>query len=97
MDQEITRSKSDIVDKYREKIQPENRTLWYPHRDCQRSRQQALQFYTLNSVCEVVGAPGEAVICSNKNVVIDRVESLGHVDEDGCTVLSVIDGSYDIV
>jgi hypothetical protein len=29
--------------------------------------------------------------------VIDRVESLGQVDEDGCTVLSFIDGSYDIV
>ena len=33
----------------------------------------------------------------NKNVVIDRLESLGQVDEDGCTVLSFIDGGYDIV
>jgi hypothetical protein len=30
-------------------------------------------------------------------VVIDRVESLGQVNEDGCTVLSFIDGGYDIV
>jgi hypothetical protein len=29
--------------------------------------------------------------------VIDRVESLGQVDEDGCTVLSFIVGGYDIV
>jgi hypothetical protein len=30
-------------------------------------------------------------------VVIDRVESLGQVDEYGCTVMSLIDGGYDIV
>jgi hypothetical protein len=34
---------------------------------------------------------------ANKNMVIDRVESLGQVVEDGCTVLSFIDGGYDIV
>ena len=34
---------------------------------------------------------------ADKNVVIDRVESLGQVDEDGCTVLSFINASYDIV
>ena len=42
VDQGITCSKSDIVDIYREKGRPENLTLWYPHRDCQRSGQQAL-------------------------------------------------------
>ena len=30
-------------------------------------------------------------------MVIDRVEGLGQVDDDGCTVLSFIDGGYDIV
>jgi hypothetical protein len=30
-------------------------------------------------------------------VVIERIESLGQVDEYGCTVLSFIDGGYDIV
>jgi hypothetical protein len=30
-------------------------------------------------------------------MVIDRVESLGQVDEDGCKVLSFINGGYDIV
>jgi hypothetical protein len=30
-------------------------------------------------------------------MVIERVESLGQVDEDGCPVLSFIDGGYDIV
>ena len=34
---------------------------------------------------------------ADKDTVIDRVESLGQVDEDGCTVLSHINGSYDIV
>ena len=75
-----------------------------PHRDCHRSGQQALRFDTLNSIREVVGEPGEAVICeakavesADKNAVIDRVESLGQVDEDGCTVLSFFNGSYDIV
>ena len=58
---------------------------------------------TLNSVWEVVGEPDEAVIwktkaveSADKNAVIDRVESLGQVDEYGCTVLSLIDGGYDI-
>ena len=81
MDQRITSSKSDIIDIYREKSLPENLTLWYPHRDCQRSGQQALRFATLNSVCKVVGEPGEAVIrktkaieSADKNTVIDRVE-----------------------
>ena len=74
------------------------------HLDCQRSGQQALRFDTLNSVWEVVGEPGEAVIwktkaveSADKNAVIDRVEGLGQVDEYGCTVLSRIDGGYDIV
>jgi hypothetical protein len=31
----------------------------------------------------------KAVESADKNTVIDRVESLGQVDEDGCTVLSV--------
>jgi hypothetical protein len=55
----------------------------------------------LNSVCKVVGETGKAVIrkteateSADKNMVI---ESLGQVDEDGCTVLSFIDGGYDIV
>ena len=30
-------------------------------------------------------------------MVIDRVESLGQVDEDGCTVLYFIDGGYVIL
>jgi hypothetical protein len=30
-------------------------------------------------------------------MVIDIVESLGQVDEYGCTVLSLNDGGYDIV
>ena len=34
---------------------------------------------------------------ADKNVVIDRVEGLGQVDEEVCTVLSFIDGGYDIV
>ena len=34
---------------------------------------------------------------TNLSMVIDRVESLGQVDEDGCTVLFFIDGGYDIV
>ena len=53
---------------------------------------------------EVVGETGKAVIwetkaieSADKNTVIDRVESLGQVDEDGCTVLSLIDGGYDTV
>ena len=33
----------------------------------------------------------------HKNVVIDRVKSLDQVDKYGCTVLSLIDGGYDIV
>ena len=101
MDQRITSSKSDIIDIYREKSLPENLTLWHLHRDCQRSGQQALRFDTL---WEVVGEPGEAVIwetkaieSADKNAVIKRVESLGQVDEDGCTELSFIDGGYDIV
>ena len=66
--------------------------------------QQALRFDTLNSLWEVVGEPGEAVIweteaveSADKNTMIDRVESLGPVDEDCCTVLSFIDDGYDIV
>ena len=93
MDQRITHSKSDIIDIYRENIQPENLTLWHPHRDWQRSGQQ-----------EVVSEPGEAVIretkaveSPDKNMVIDRVKILGQDDEDGCTVLSFIDCGYDIV
>ena len=104
VEQRITSSKSDIIDIYREKSWHENWTLWHPHRDCQRSGQQALQFDTLSSVWEVVDEPGEAVIWETKaaesvenNAVIDRVERLGLVDEDGCTVLSFIDGGYDIV
>jgi hypothetical protein len=30
-------------------------------------------------------------------MVIDRVEGLGQVEEDDCTVQSFIDGGYDIV
>ena len=70
---------------------------WYIQRDCQRIGQHALRFDTLNSVCKVVGEPGKAVIrkteateSADKNMVIDRVESLGQVDEDSCTVLSFI-------
>ena len=102
MDQTITSSKSNIIDIYREKSWPE-----YPCGtpiDCQRSGQQALRFDTLNSVWEVVGEPGEAVILetkvvesADKNAVIDRVESLGQVDEYSCTVLSFIDGGYEII
>ena len=104
MDQRITSSKSDIIDIYREKDRPEILTLWHTHRDCQRSGQQALLFDTLNSIREVVGEPGEAAIWetkavefANKNVVIDRVESLSQGDEYSCTVMSLIDGGYDIV
>ena len=39
----------------------------------------------------------KAIEPADKNEVIDRVKSLGQIDEDGCTVLSFIDGSYDIV
>ena len=53
---------------------------WHPHRDWQRSGQQALRFDTLNSIREVVSEPGEAVIretkaveSADKNMVIDRV------------------------
>uniref|UniRef100_A0AAZ3SV81 GH84 domain-containing protein n=1 Tax=Oncorhynchus tshawytscha TaxID=74940 RepID=A0AAZ3SV81_ONCTS len=52
--------------------------------DCQRTGQHALRFDTLNSVCKVIGEPGKAVIrkteateSADKNMVIDRVESLG--------------------
>jgi hypothetical protein len=69
-----------------------------------QNRQQALWFDTLNSNWEVVGEPGKAVISlkravesADKNVVIDRDENLGQVDEYGCTALSFIDGGYDIV
>ena len=102
--QRITRSKSDIIDVYREKSQPKNWTLWNPHRDCHRSGQQAHRFDTLNSIWEVVGEPVEAVISetkavesADKNVVIYRFESLGQVNEYGCIVLSFIDCGYDIV
>ena len=68
-------------------------------RDCQRSGQQTLRFDTLNSIREVVGEPGEAIIRETKavesadeDVVIDRVKSLGQVNEYGCTVLFPIDG-----
>ena len=37
------------------------------------------------------------LLSADKNVVIDRVERLGQVDEDGCWVLSLIDDGYDIV
>ena len=66
--------------------------------DCQRSGVHALRFDTLNSVSKVVSGPGEAVIrktkaieSADKNTVIDRVESLGQVNEDSCTVLYLID------
>ena len=39
----------------------------------------------------------KAVESADKNMVIDRVESLGQVDEYGCTVMYFIDGGYDIV
>ena len=93
MDQRLTSSKSDIIDVYREESRPENLTLWHPHRDCQRSGQQALRFDTLSSIRDVVGEPGEAIIwetkaadSADKNGVIDRVKSLGQADEVGCTV-----------
>jgi hypothetical protein len=38
-----------------------------------------------------------AIGSADKNTEIDKVESLGQVNEDGCTVLSFIDGGYDIV
>jgi hypothetical protein len=62
VDQGITSSESDIIDVYIEESQPENLTLWHPHRDCQRSGQQALRFDILNSIGEVVGEPSEAII-----------------------------------
>ena len=34
---------------------------------------------------------------ADKNMVMDRVKSLGQVDEDGCKILSFINGCYDIV
>jgi hypothetical protein len=34
---------------------------------------------------------------ADKNVVIDRVESLSQVDEYSCTVMPLIDGGYDII
>ena len=82
-------------------------TFKNPHfqkqRDCQRSGQQA-RFDTLNSIWEVFGEPGKAVIwetkaieSADKNAVIDTVESLGQVNEDGLTVLSFINAGYDIV
>ena len=62
----------------------------------------ALRFDTLNSIWEVGGEPGEAVIWEtkavesvDKNAVIDRVES--QVDGYSCTVLSFVDDDYDIV
>ena len=57
-----------------------------------------------HSFWEVVGEPDESVIwetkaveSADKNTMIDRVECLGQIDEDGCTVLSFIDGGYHIV
>ena len=38
-----------------------------------------------------------AIESDDKNTVIDRVESLGQVDEDGSTVLYFIDSGYDSV
>ena len=56
------------------------------------------------TIREVVGKPGEAIIwetkaveSADKNVVIDRVESLGQVDEYSFIVMSLIDGGYDVV
>ena len=63
----------------------------HPHRDCQRSGQQTLRFDTLNSIREVVGEPGEAIMSADEDVVIDRVESLGQINEYGCTVMFLID------
>ena len=66
--------------------------------------QQAVRFHTPDSIKDVVDEPGKTVIwetkaieSANKNVVIDRVESLCQVDDDYCTVLSFIDGVDDIV
>ena len=61
LDQRITSSKSDIIDVHREESQPEIEPCGTPI-DCQRSGQQALRFDTLNSIREVVGKPGEAII-----------------------------------
>jgi hypothetical protein len=36
-------------------------------------------------------------VSADKDTVIDRVESLGQVDEEDCAVLSFIDGGYDII
>ena len=101
MDQRITSSESDI-DVYREESWPENLTLWHPHRLPEVQTTGAPIWHP--ELSEVVGEPGEAVIwetkaveSADKNVVIDRVEGLGQVDEYGCTVLSFIDGGYDIV
>jgi hypothetical protein len=88
----------DIMYIYREKSRLENWTLWHPIETAiERSGQQALRFDTLNSIWKVVGEPVEAVIweakaieSADKNAVINTVK--GQVDEDGCTVLSFIDG-----
>jgi hypothetical protein len=42
-------------------------------------------------------AESKAIESADRNVVIDRVETLGKVDEVGCTALSFINGGYDIV
>ena len=60
--QRITSSKSNIIDVDREESRPKVLTLWHPHRDSQRSGQQALRFDTQNSIREVVGELGEAII-----------------------------------
>ena len=50
----------------------------------------------MNQAKEVIRKT-KAIESAYKTTVIDRVESLGQVDEDACTVLSIIDGGYDIV
>jgi hypothetical protein len=91
LDQRITSSKSDIIWYIQRK-----ESTWElnpdPHRDW-RSGQQALRFGTLKFIWEVVGEPDEEVIretkaveSTDKNMVIDRFESLGQVDENSCTV-----------
>ena len=70
VDQRITSSKSDIIDVFREKSRPENLTLWHPHRDCQRSGQQVLQFDTLNSVCEALDHIFDHDTCEEERVLV---------------------------
>ena len=45
----------------------------------------------------ITSSKSDIIESADENVIIDRVKSLGQVDEYGYTALCFIDGGYDIV